>query len=237
MKIFTRVLKHVSIKNIGDVDEDTLEKMFYDIFGEEKVKSHHVLGIKFEIIDYINDILIDLNIDKEPYIKQLTDDNIINLTGQSGAGKSYYAKQVFNTDEYLVIDTDDILSEKRFKNATGINRELGEMFRKKYSVLPNCGDDFDLIYNEILDYCKDLKKIIVIDCATFHCIKDITLLKGKIIIMRTSINACYKRCIERFKKQNPNYTLEELNAFAERKKKIFLWYKFSNEFIAKIDKL
>lgn len=185
----------------------------------------------------MNDILIDLNIDKEPYIKELTKDKIINLTGQSGSGKSYYAKQVFNSDEYLIIDTDEIFSDKRFKNSTGINKELGEMFRKKYNILPNCGDNFDLIYKEILDYCKDLEKIIVIDCATFHCIKDITLLKGKIIILRTSINTCYKRCIERFKINNPNYTEEELNAFAERKKKMFIWYKFSNEFIQRINDL
>ena len=185
----------------------------------------------------MNDILIDLNIDKEPYIKELTKDKIINLTGKSGSGKSYYAKQVFNSDEYLIIDTDEIFSDKRFKNSTGINKELGEMFRKKYNILPNCGDNFDLIYKEILDYCKDLEKIIVIDCATFHCIKDITLLKGKIIILRTSINTCYKRCIERFKINNPNYTEEELNAFAERKKKMFIWYKFSNEFIQRINDL
>lgn len=228
------LLKNVNIKNIADVDEETLRKMLYNIFGEEKVKTHSIIGIKFDVI---NDILIDLDIDKEPYIKQLTTDKVINLTGQSGAGKSYYAKQLFNTDEYLVVDTDDIFNDKRFKYSSGINKELGTMFREKYKELPNCGEDFDLIYQEILDYCKNLGKTIVIDCATFHCIKDITLLKGKIIIMRTSINTCYNRCIERFKKQNPNYTDSELHTHAERKKKIFKWYKFSNEFILKINKL
>lgn len=183
------------------------------------------------------DILIDLNIDKEPYIKKLTNDKIINLTGQSGSGKSYYAKQTFNSDEYLIVDTDDIFSEKRFINSNGINKELGEMFREKYNTLPNCADNFDLIYQDILNYCKDLDKIIVIDCAQFHCIKDISLLKGTVIIIRTSINTCYNRCIERFKDQNPNYTEEELKVYAERKKKIFVWYKQSNDFILKVDKL
>lgn len=78
----------------------------------------------------INDILIDLSIDKEPYVKELTKDKIINLTGQSGSGKSYYSKHAFNSDKFLVVDTDDIFSEKRFNRATGINREIGEMFRK-----------------------------------------------------------------------------------------------------------
>ena len=68
----------------------------------------------------------------------------------------------------------------------GINKELGEYFRSKFDELPNCGDDFDLIYSEILDYCKNYDKTIVIDCAQFHCIKNINLLKGKIIIIRNN---------------------------------------------------
>ena len=38
----------------------------------------------------MKDILIDLKINKEPYIKKLTEDNIINLTGESGSDKSTY---------------------------------------------------------------------------------------------------------------------------------------------------
>lgn len=44
------LLKNVDIKNVGEVNEEILEKMFNDIFGEEKVKSHNVIGIKFEVI-------------------------------------------------------------------------------------------------------------------------------------------------------------------------------------------
>lgn len=236
-KTIHELLKNIDIKTVADVDEGTLEKMLYEIFGKEQVNSHKIIGIKFEVIEENTDILIDLDIDKKPYIKKLTDDNIINLTGQSGSGKSYYAKENFDNDKYLVVDTDDIFNEKRFAHSSGINRELGEMFRKKYKKLPNCGDDFDLIYQEILSYCKDLGKTIVIDCATFHCIKNIKLLKGTIIIMRTPINTCYKRCIERFKNQNPNYKEEELIEFKKRKKNIYKWYKFSNQFIKNIDKL
>jgi len=183
----------------------------------------------------MQDILIDLKVDKEPYLKTITNDKIINLTGQSGSGKSYYAKEKFNSDDYLVIDTDEVFN--RYEKSTGYNRKLGMYFRKKYVQLPNLFDDFDLIYSEILEFCKDLDKTIVIDCATFHCIKDVSLLKGKIIILRTSINTCYERCIERFKKNNPNYTKNELSDYAERKKKIFIWYKYSNDFILKVDKL
>lgn len=185
----------------------------------------------------MKDILIDLNIDKSPYIKQLTNDNVINITGQSGSGKSTYAKENFNNDNYIIIDTDEIFNEIKYKTATVINKELGKMFREKYSKLPDLGDDFDLIYQDILNYCKGINKIIVIDCAMLHCIKNLSLLKGSVIIMRTSINTCYKRCIDRYKKMKPNATEEEINRYSEKKKKIFEWYKYSNEFIKKIDKL
>ena len=56
------------------------------------------------------------------------------------------------------------------------------------------------------------------------------------IILRTSINECYKRTIERFKKNKPNYTEEELNAFVNRKKALFVWYKGTNDFIKRLTK-
>ena len=191
-----------------------------------------------EILEEIKSpIDINLFIDKDPYIKKITDDKIINLTGQSGSGKSTYALEHFNSNEYIVIDTDDIFSEERYKNSEGINKELGKFFRDKYKELPNCGENFDLIYKDILDYCNEIDKTIVIDCAQFHCIKDINLLKGTLIVIRTCINTCYNRTIERYKKINENYTKEELENYIERKKSIFKWYKYSNEFLEKINKM
>ena len=199
-------------------------KVDYDCYNKVK-----------EVLEEIqSDGLINLFIDKEPYIKILTDDEVINLTGQSGSGKSTYAKNNFNTDNYLVVDTDDIFYENRFEYATGINKELGIYFRNKYKELPSLFDDFDLIYNEIINYCKNNTKTLVIDCAQFHCIKDVNLLKGKIIIIRTCIDNCYIRTIERYKNLNKNYTEEELNKYKERKKGIYSWYKGTNEFIKKI---
>ena len=184
----------------------------------------------------MNNVQIDLSIDKEPYIKELSNDKIINLTGQSGSGKSYYAKENYNIDNYLIIDTDEIFSDKRFLNTNGINKELGLMFRNKYQILPNLSEDFDLIYKEILEYCKNIDKIIVIDSAQFHCIKDISLLKGTLIVLRTSINNCYNRCIERYLNNKPNATKEEIEKYKEKKKAIYKWYKYTNNFLEKIDK-
>ena len=65
---------------------------------------------------------ITLDIDKEPYIKVLSNDKVINLTGQSGSGKSTYAKENFNSNEYLIIDTDDIFSINTTTIFKSINR-------------------------------------------------------------------------------------------------------------------
>ena len=226
-----------------NVDLDNIDKVleeyntFIDNYHENGINKEVCVQIREVLEEIKSDILINLFIDKDPYIKILSDDKIINLTGQSGSGKSTYAKNNFNSDDYIIIDTDDIFSDERFKQAKDINKELGEYFRNKYNPLPNCGDDFDLIYNEILEYCKDINKTIVIDCAQFHCIKDITLLKGKLIIIRTSINNCYNRTIKRYKSLYPGYSDEELSKYKERKKSIFKWYKYSNDFIIKINNI
>ncbi len=214
-----------------------LEKFNNSIKPWHKVDMNSYNEVK-EILEEINsDYLLNLYIDKDPYIKELTNNSIINLTGQSGSGKSTYASKNFNSNKYLVIDTDDIFSDTRYKNANGINKELGNYFRNKYPTLPNCGNDFDLIYTEILDYCRKYdNKTIVIDCAQIHSIHDIKLLKGKLIVIRTSINNCYERTIKRYIKNNPNVNEEDINKFKERKKALYDWYKYSNEFLKRINK-
>lgn len=222
--------------NLNNIDE-ALEIYNKSLKPEQKLDIECYNKVK-EILEEIkSDIDINLFIDKEPYIKEITNDNIINLTGQSGSGKSTYAKEHFNSDDYLIVDTDEILSDDRFKNTIGINKELGEYFRNKYDILPNCNNDFDLIYNEILNYCINKNKTIVIDCAQFHAIKNINILKGKMIIIRTSINTCYERTIMRYKSIHPNATSEEIQTYANRKKGIYTWYKGSNEFINKIEQI
>ena len=47
----------------------------------------------------------------------------------------------------------------------------------------------------------------------------------------------YVRVIERFKKSKESYTEEELEKYKEKKKSIYKWYKGTNEFIEKIDRM
>jgi dephospho-CoA kinase len=201
-----------------------------DVTCYEKVQN--ILGE----IEY--DLLISISISKKPYIKELTKDKIINLTGQSGSGKTYYAKEHFNSNKYLIIDTDNIFVAAKYENSSGIDKELGTFFRTKYKALPNLHDNFDLIYQDILAYCQKYPtKTIVIDCAEFHEVKDLNILKGKVIVIRTCIDECYKRCLSRWKTTHKNYTTEEFNEYANRKKAIYDWYKDTNIFLKNINNI
>lgn len=181
----------------------------------------------------MNDILIELDFNKDPYIKEITNDKVINITGETGSGKSYYSKDWINDNKYIVIDTDVIFSNNQSNNKESI--ELRELFKDKPKDY--LFSNFDEFYLKILNYFKDADKTIVIDSAQYRNMKNVSLLKGKIIIMRTSINNCYKRCINRFRKANPNYTEEELEKYSNKKKEMYEWYKSLNEFIKKVDKL
>ena len=69
--------------------------------------------------------------------------------------------------------------------------------------------NFDEFYLKVLDYFKNGNKTIVIDSAQYRNIKDHSILKGQIIVMRTSIETCYERVLNRWKNANQNYTEEE----------------------------
>ena len=83
---------------------------------------------------------------------------------------------------------------------------------------------------------KDTDKTIVIDSAQYRNIKDYSILKGEIIVIRTSIDNCYKRVLDRWKSINKNYNQEEYVKYAERKKGMFKWYKSINKFIETVEK-
>lgn len=62
----------------------------------------------------------------------------------------------------------------------------------------------------------------VIDSAQYRNIKDYSILKGQLIVMRTSIETCYERTLNRWKSQN-EYNEEEYKKFAKRKACMFEW--------------
>ena len=59
------------------------------------------------------DLLIEIDIDKDYYHKRLSDDAVINITGESGSGKSTLCEEFNNNSNFIVIDTDNYSKELR----------------------------------------------------------------------------------------------------------------------------
>ena len=185
-------------------------------------------------------ILVSKTIDKEPYYKRLTDDKVINVTGESGSGKSTYTQKFVDKKDYIVIDTDNIFSN--FNPTNEYEIKLYDLFTKMYGGdwqerKENLLNNFDYIYETILNELKDYNKIIVIDSAHFRHVKDINILRGEVIVIRTSIDNCYKRVLQRYKDKRNNYTEEEFNLYKKKKLGMYEWYKKLNEFLIKLDKM
>lgn len=216
----------VSLKNVDEILEE-----FINYAGDKYLTYDSVQEIYNILKEIKSPIDINLYVDKEPYIKNITNDNIINITGESGSGKSTYINKYTNNDKYIVIDTDLLFCNDLIDNNEYI--KLRELFKdQSKDILIN---DFDMFYLKILEYYKNIDKTIVIDSAQYRNIRDYSILKGKIIVMRTSIDTCYNRVLDRWKRNNNNYLEEEYNNYAERKKGMYKWYKSLNDFLHNID--
>lgn len=224
----------VNLENIDEILEEFINYAKEDNLNSETGK---------EIYDILKEIqsnlLISISVSKEPYEKRITTDNIINITGESGSGKSTYTKKYLNDNNYIVIDTDEIMSNRPTTNKNCLEFR-SYLFNKYKDNMPDICKDFNIVYKEILDYYKDCGKTLIIDSAQYRNLKtenDLKLLKGKIIVIRTSIDECYKRVIERWKSININYTEEDLSKYKTRKLGMYKWYKSLNEFLVKIEML
>ncbi|MBE6153855.1 MAG: hypothetical protein E7166_06505 [Firmicutes bacterium] len=182
------------------------------------------------LLEVKSDLLISITIDKAPFIKEITNEKVLNITGESGSGKSYYSNKYVNDDNYIVIDTDLVFGDSLTQDK--YNLELRELFKHKEKdyLIKN----FDDCYSEILNCFGDIEKTIVIDSAQFRNIKDYSILKGKIIVMRTCVDTCYNRCITRWKNTMKDYTKEELETYSNRKLGMYKWYKSLNKFLENI---
>ena len=221
--------------NKNNIDEVLVEWNDFISHGNKEDRKG-VNNLASEIERYLYEIksnlLISRFIDKDPYIKDLTDDKAINITGESGSGKSYFSDKYIKDDNYIVIDTDVVFSNKPSNNMESI--ELRSIFNDKPKDY--LFTNFDDFYIKILDYFKDSDKTIVIDSAQYRNIKDYSILKGQIIVMRTSIETCYERTLNRWKSNN-EFDEEKYQKFVNKKIGMFNWYNSLNKFLEEVDKL
>jgi dephospho-CoA kinase len=181
----------------------------------------------------MDNLLIEYDVDKEPYIKTITDDKIINLTGESGSGKSTYSDKYKDDNNYIIIDTDILFSEKSTDNKFILD------LRNIFSYTDNLIliNNFDEFYIKVLDYFKDIDKTIIIDSAQYRNIKDYSILKGEVIVIRTSPVTCFERVKQRWINNHPNYDEDEYNKYVDRKKALLGWYESINNFILNVEKI
>ena len=181
----------------------------------------------------MDDLLIEYAVDKEPYIKTITDDKIINLTGESGSGKSTFSDKYKDDNNYIIIDTDILFSK------TSTNNKYILDLRTIFSYTDNLIliNNFDEFYIKVLDYFKDIDKTIIIDSAQYRNIKDYSILKGEVIVIRTSPVTCLERVKQRWINNHPNYDEDEYNNYVDRKKALLGWYESINKFILNVEKI
>lgn len=225
----------VNEDNIDEVLEEWNDFINHGGNNDRKDLNETVTLISQLLNEIKSELLLSMYIDKEPYMKQITNDKIINLTGESGSGKTYYTNTYKNNDKYIIIDTDILFSNQETDNKYIL--DLRKIIASKFNenIKSILIQHFDEFYKIILDYFKDTNKTIIIDSAQYRNLKDITLLKGQVIVMRTSIDTCYKRCIERFNHKFPNATAEESSQYIHKKKSIYNWYHSLNEFLKKLE--
>ena len=216
----------VTLDNVNEILEE-----FVKYAGEENLKYESTQEIYNILKEIKSPIDISLYVDKSPYIKDITNDKVINITGESGSGKSFFSENYIKDDNYIVIDTDIVFSDSLSNNLESVALRNVFINKPKNYLITN----FDDFYLKVLDYFKDSNKTIVIDSAQFRNIKDYSILKGKIIVMRTCIDTCYGRVLKRWKSINKNYDDKEYNEYAERKKGMYKWYKSLNKFIESIE--
>ena len=170
---------------------------------------------------------------KPAYHKMITPDRIVNVTGETGSGKSSLCQIEFGDNErYLVIDTDKIFDSSPTSPEI---ESLREVFKNKTKdMLMN---DFDLFYKTLLAHFKNEKRILIIDSAQYRNIKDVSLLKGDIIIMRTCVDTCFQRCVDRYTQKNPHATEEEKRLYAQKKMGMYQWYHSLNKLIERVDNI
>ncbi len=135
--------------------------------------------------------------DRNDYIKKLTNDEVINVIGTKGSGKTTSTLKYINNDDFIVINcdrlyempTDKVVEDKYLT-------EIKDMLKKKYGKVCE-GEDFIKHYSDILDFIKKKKKKALIEGNVIYEIKPITLLKGTIIVKRTGIIKCFIRAVKR----------------------------------------
>lgn len=145
--------------------------------------------------------------DQKDYVYRLTNDNIINIIGTKGSGKTTSSLKYIDNDNYIVINCDRLFelpsNEKEDKEISKIR----DLLQKKYGKL-NIDDDFTKCYIDIVDYILNKNKGGLIEGNVIQSVNP-KKLKGTIIIKRTAVYKSFKRAVKRDYKNEYFMNLEK----------------------------
>lgn len=188
----------------------------------------------------VNNNLIDLYVDKDPLIFDISCDNVINITGETGSGKSTYVKNNFNDmNKYEILET-DVLFNENIEVDNFLNNIRNKIFKKYSDEHYTYGYNLKINFNHFNDVLKiimneknKISKTLVIDSGQFRHLKNYNLLKGKLIIIRTSVREAINRACKRFLEYYPNASEKEIEEHKIKKYTAYELYKKFNTLIIK----
>lgn len=135
--------------------------------------------------------------DRPDYIKKISDDDIINVIGTKGSGKTTSANKYISNADYIVINCDrlyDMPTDSEVEDE--FLPKVKELLIKKYGKVYT-GKDFSICYEEIVDFAKKKQKKLIIEGNVIYDIEPITKLKGTVIVKRTGVLKCFLRAVFR----------------------------------------
>ena len=135
-------------------------------------------------------------INQEDINIKLTDDNIINITGLIGSGKSTLSDKYRNNNKYLIFNLDN-LGNLDLLRETKEMAEVKKIIKRKYKTI-NFDNDFLKYYDIICNYIKKRHdKIGVIEGGHLYFYLSLKDLKGTLIICLPSLFKCWYQSLKR----------------------------------------
>lgn len=100
---------------------------------------------------------LGLFIDRSDYKKVITKDDVINVIGIKGSGKTTFSYKYVNNKEYIVINCDRLFSNEESTFATKDSEKIKKMLLKKHQTI-KVGANFINYYKEIVNYILKRRK-------------------------------------------------------------------------------
>ena len=184
--------------------------------------------------------------DRSDYIKVITSDNIFNVTGEKGSGKSFFGNMKDELDT-IVVHLDPLFQPIG-------NKEHGDTLKVRKILIATFSDEISssnfekMYYKVIVNYLKEMKKESYIEGGSFLHFEDVSSLQGTIIVKRTGVFKCFFRAVKRdyaneyfmneeIKKHGKFAKITRLYNVIKRRKKIFKSYHLVEKFIEKLENI